>query len=123
MSRIDGYQAHLRSLDPSSWDDYLVAQSALPGPRANLELAQAAADTGEETQFSRWLELGADQAPEDSARLFLPMCGVIGLGRLVAEGREDLLPRLRAAAGDPRWRVREAVVLGLQRLGTAASRR
>jgi hypothetical protein len=117
MTRIGDYRAHLQSLDPSSWDDYLVTESALPGPRANLELAQAAADTGEEAQFSRWLELGPDQAPQDSARLFLPICGAIGLGRLIAEGRRDLLPRLRASARDPRWRVREGVVLGLQRLG------
>jgi hypothetical protein len=117
MTRVDDYRAYLRSLDRRSWDDYLVAGSALPGPRANLELAQAAADVGEESQFSRWLALGLDEAPEDSARLFLPICGAIGFGRLVAEGRDDLLPRLRTAAGDPRWRVREAVVLGLQRVG------
>jgi hypothetical protein len=117
MTRRDDYRIHLQRLDSAGWEDYLVAESALPGPRANLELAEAVADLAEEAQLREWLNLGPDAAPDDSARLFLPICGAIGLGRLVAEGRSDLLPRLRAAAGDPRWRVREAVVLGLQRLG------
>jgi hypothetical protein len=47
------------------------------------------------------------------------MCGTVGLGRLLAEGRDDLLPRLRRLAGDRRWRVREAVAMALQRLGDA----
>ena len=47
------------------------------------------------------------------------VCGLVGYGRLLAEGRTDRLPALRAAASDGRWRVREGVVLGLQRLGDA----
>jgi hypothetical protein len=31
-------------------------------------------------------------------------CGVVALGRLVAEGRRDLVPVLRGHAGDARWR-------------------
>jgi hypothetical protein len=117
MTRRDEYRAHLQALDRDQWQTCLVAESALPGPRANLELAEAAADLAEEAQLLEWLNLGPDAAPESSASVFLPVCGAIGLGRLVAEGRIDLLPRLRSAAGDGRWRVREAVVLGLQRLG------
>lgn len=44
---------------------------------------------------------------------------MVGLGRLLAEGRADLLPLLRTCAADPRWRVREAVAMALQRLGAA----
>ena len=47
------------------------------------------------------------------------MCGVVGLGRLVAEGRADLVEELRMHASDPRWRVREAVAMALQRVGDA----
>ena len=43
----------------------------------------------------------------------------MGLGRLLAEGDLTLLPRLRAAANDPRWRLREGVAMALQRWGTA----
>src|SRR5215218_2214084 len=118
MTRSTEYRSLLQNLGSDSWDAFLVAESALPGARANLELAQAAADVGDEPQFRRWLELGPNQTSDDSAQLMLPICGAIGLGRLVAaDGRSDLLPRLRQPANDPRWRVREAVVLGLQRWG------
>lgn len=88
MTRRDDYRTRLQSMDPYAWDDYLIAESALPGPRANLELAQAAADVGDEAQFAGWLNLGLEAAPEDSATLFLPVCGAIGVGRIVSEGRE-----------------------------------
>ena len=48
---------------------------------------------------------------------FLAFCGVLGLGRLLAEGDSSLLEALQIHASDPRWRVREAVAMGLQRLG------
>ena len=92
----------------------LRKHSRLPGPRANLELAQAAADVGNEKIFRQWIKAGSGNDPTDE---FVAMCGVVGLGRLVAEGNERFLDDLQAHASDPRWRVREAVVLGLQRLG------
>jgi hypothetical protein len=45
------------------------------------------------------------------------MCGVVGLGRLVAEGERGHLALLRRLAADERWRVREAVAMALQRWG------
>jgi hypothetical protein len=50
---------------------------------------------------------------------YLAVCGSAGLGRLAAEGRLDLLPTHRKLASDPRWRLREGVAMGLQRLGEA----
>ena len=35
----------------------------------------------------------------------------------MARGEGDYFPRLRVLANDPRWRIREAVVLGLQKYG------
>jgi len=49
----------------------------------------------------------------------LPLCGVVGLGRLLAEGNVAILPELRQQANDPRWRVREGVAMALQRWGDA----
>jgi hypothetical protein len=49
----------------------------------------------------------------------ITVCGVLGLGRLLAEGQRDLLPRLCDLACDPRWRTREGVAMALQRLGDA----
>ena len=43
---------------------------------------------------------------------------MLGLGRLLAQGRDDVLPLLRASAHDPRWRTREAVAMALQQWGT-----
>ncbi len=101
------------------WDAYLMEHSGLPGPRANLELVQAAADLGDRGRFERWLTLTPEAAPTNTPEVFLVVCGVVGLGRLVAEGETSLVPRLRVLANDSRWRVREAVAMGLQRWGAA----
>jgi hypothetical protein len=82
---------------------FLRTHSGLPGPRGNLELVQAAADVGGEADFRTWIEVGSGQDPTDE---FLAVCGVVGLGRLLAEGRLELAEELRAHASDPRWRAR-----------------
>jgi hypothetical protein len=58
--------------------------------------------------------------PPGTPKEFLPVCGVVGLGRLAAGGRDDLLPLLRELASDPRWRIREGVAMALQRVGAAS---
>jgi 3-methyladenine DNA glycosylase AlkC len=115
VSKVDYYRQILHTLD--DWDPFLLQESGLPGPRANLELLQAVADEGSEAQFRRWLTLGPDRAPVNSPQQFLAVCGVVGLGRLLAEGHDEVLPILRDYASDPRWRMREGVAMALQRLG------
>jgi hypothetical protein len=115
MPKIDAYRAILRDLD--DWDAYLLAETGLPGPRGNLELAQAVADIGDPARFQRYAAITAEQAPTNTPGEFLAFCGVVGLGRLVAEGQHELVPTLRRHASDPRWRLREAVAMALQRLG------
>lgn len=117
MTKTDQYRAQLHTLDP--WDAYLLQESGLPGPRGNIELAQVVADEGDRELFQRYLGYHADQAPTNSPYEFLAFCGVVGLGRLLAEGEKSLLSTLRACAADPRWRIREAVAMALQRLGDA----
>lgn len=118
MGKLAEYRAALRGLEgPGCWGQYLLSESHLPGPRANLELAEAVAEEGNLDTFKSYLAHGADEAPYGSALEFLPVCGAIGLGRLVSEGRLDLLQELRRHASDPRWRVREGVAIALQRLG------
>ena len=115
MTKRDFYRQALHGLE--DWDPYLLQESGLPGPRGNLELAQAVADEGAEELFRRYLAFTPEKAPTNSPQEFLAFCGVLGLGRLVADGRPEFLPILRQRASDPRWRSREAVAMALQRLG------
>jgi hypothetical protein len=118
VTKADDYRTQLRAL--VDWDAYLLKESGLPGPRGNIELAQVVADEGNRQLFERYLVYTADVAPVNSPYEFLAFCGVIGLGRLIAEGDTGLLPSLRQYASDPRWRVREGVAMALQRLGDVA---
>lgn len=115
MSKREDYRRRLAELD--EWEPFLLAESGLPGPRGNIELGQAVADVGTPERFERLLTWTPDRAPTGSREEFLAFCGTIGLGQLVVEGRTELLPRLRSLASDPRWRVREAVAMALQRVG------
>ncbi len=109
------YQQRLRNL--ARWDAFLLEHSGLPGPRGNLELAQAVADEGTPQLFERYRAHTPETAPTNSPYEFLAFCGVLGLGRLLAEGQLALLNIVRPFASDPRWRIREAVAMALQRLG------
>lgn len=115
MSKIDNYRNILSKLE--DWDAYLRAESNLPGPRGNLELAHAVADLGDRKRIEHFLTFDSKRAPVNTPDEFLAFCGVEGLGRLIAEGQTDLWPTLRACASDLRWRVREALAMALQRVG------
>jgi HEAT repeat protein len=121
----------------------LLEESGLPGPRGNLELAAAFADAVTEasepagwldTLYS-WAAIDAREAPTGDAREYLPFCAVVAFGALYHRHacgypcpepctcpfwpaqRLYLLEAVRTAAEDPRWRVREAAAMALQRLG------
>lgn len=115
MGKKEAYQETLRSLE--NWETFLLQESGLPGPRGNLELAHAVAEEGNEKLFEHFLAFDAEKAPTNSPYEFLAFCGVLGLGRLLSEGKKDVLKRLRNFASDPRWRTREAVAMALQRFG------
>lgn len=115
MRKVDVYRDALKYLE--EWDQYLLEESCLPGPRANLELVEAVAEEGNLERFIRYLSYDAGQAPYGSSLEFLPVCGVVGLGRLISEGHTELLETLRLKASDSRWRIREGVAIALQRFG------
>lgn len=108
MSRRDDHRATLRSLSPDAVPAYLTAHSGLPGPRANLELLDAFGDVGDAGLVRR---LATD--PDE----YLRCCGIVGLGRLLTEGADELAGELREHACDSSWRAREAVAIALQRVG------
>lgn len=117
MAKTDAYRTALLGLE--DWDEYLLRESGLPGPRGNLELAHVVAEQGDEALFARYLAYDAERAPTNSPEEFLAFCGVLGQGKLLAAGRLEALDTLRRCANDPRWRTREAVAMALQRFGRA----
>jgi uncharacterized membrane protein len=149
MGKTDVYAAELEELvwDPKNAVDLaekLMAESNLPGPRANLELAEAfsravstaAAEPAAwlETLYD-WARIPAEEAPTGDPREFLPFCAVIAFGVLYNTHAcaypctgpcdcplwpiqsEHLIETVRKTASDSRWRIREAVAISLQHLG------
>lgn len=115
MSKLEEYRRILRDL--KDWRPYLLAESGLPGPRGNLELAKAAALEIDPSQMDAFLSIPISQAPENTPQVFLVFCAVLGLGRHIAAGDTGQLKRLRPYASDSRWRIREAVAIALQAVG------
>ena len=102
---------------------YLAAHSNLPGPRGNLELAEAfyCSCTGLILTEELWhflLELSENTAPTNDPQEILPFCGVEALANLffdVDKTKKSLvLKKIRAAMNDHRWRMREAAANGCQ---------
>ena len=149
MGKTDVYAAELEELvwDPKNAAELaekLMAESNLPGPRANLELAEAfsravstaAAEPAAwlETLYD-WARIPAEEAPAGDPREFLPFCAVISFGVLYNTHAcaypctgpcdcplwpiqsEHLMETVRKTASDSRWRIREAVAISLQHLG------
>lgn len=104
--------ADLFARAPAEVPGYLTRRSGLPGPRANLPLADS---------FAAAAPAGMIWGLADSADDYLAFCGTEGLGRLALTppGRADALAALRRAAADERWRVREGVARALQLIGDA----
>jgi hypothetical protein len=115
MNKADGYRRVLKTL--TIWEPYLLKESGLPGPRGNLELAQVVADEGDRQLFENLLTFTPEVAPVNSPKEFLAFCGVVGMGKILADGDDEILDFLRSCATDPRWRMREGVAMALQRLG------
>lgn len=84
MSKKQQYRTQLRAL--KDWDAFLLQESGLPGPRGKIELGQAVADEGSLELFQRLLTFTAEKAPVNTPEEFLAFFGILGLGRLLAEG-------------------------------------
>ena len=115
MSKIDEYTHILKTLP--DWEEYLLQNSGLPGPRGNLELAYAAAEAGDEKRFKQLISSDERQTGRIPGDEYLAFCGLVGLGKLLTPQRSDLLSVLRRYANDERWRLREAVAMAFQGWG------
>lgn len=110
-------------------ESLLISKSNLPGPRGNLGLADAFADCFETTEVGNelwnllqgWLELPIDVAPTNHPKEFLPFCATLALGAYYFHAneirRKEIVSLFKRAMGDSRWRMREAVAMGFQRIG------
>jgi len=105
--------------DPEKLERFVIENSNLPGPRANLELAFALSEVYENIEvLTKWIEIDAEQADINDPRSFLPFCSAVGLGRLYTKTKDKKIVRvLKKLASDDRWRIREAVAFGFQRIG------
>jgi hypothetical protein len=109
--------------------DLLARGSKLPGIRMNTDLADAFAQgcralgpKGDAVALAM-ARLPADRAPGATALEFLPVCGLYALAARAAtdpSARATMVGELHAHADDLRFRVREAVIEGLARVGAAA---
>ena len=107
---------------------YLASNSSLPGPRGNLELAYAFAEVAEDfstRNLSKMWELAlaltrisANEAPVNDPKEFLPFCGAVTIGAIASahKGFRQAFQLLKKLANDQRWRTREGVAMGLQKL-------
>jgi len=110
--------------------DLLARGSKLPGTRMNTELAEAFAQACRsvgaraDATVLALARLTPDRAPGATALEFLPVCGVYAMAARAAasdaRGRAPLVAELHTIADDLRFRVRDAVVEGLARVGAAA---
>lgn len=105
----------------------LELASGLPGPRANVKLALEFAETcAQAGATADALAYGmANEPPQEmrgaTAKEFLAMCGVLAVtARAEREPklRDRAIELLEERADDPRFRVRDAVPMGLAMLGT-----
>ena len=105
-------RANLAAMGIDELAAHLGANSNLPGPRANLELADAFSATAPREAILEFSEVDDE---------YLRFCGTQGLGRLLAESPGDtrLVATLVERAADPLWRVREATARALQTFGRA----
>lgn len=115
MKKAELYIEQLSKM--KDWDAFLLEESGLPGPRANLELVEAVAMLGNEETFLRYISYTPEKAKINSKEEFLALCGTVGLGRLIKEGKKEYLKTLKLLASDSRWRVREGVAMALQLYG------
>jgi hypothetical protein len=115
MNKKEYYLQELKKR--KDWIPYLLKESQLPGRRANLELLHAVVNLGDEKLFNELRKYDAQRAPTNSPHEFLAMCGVVGLGKIIAEGKVEYFKELRRHASDSRWRTREGVAFALQTIG------
>jgi hypothetical protein len=123
MGKRDELVIKLKPLinNPKKLEQFIIANSHLPGPRGNLELAFALAEIYEDLPvLLKWLDITEDQADVNDPKSFLAFCATVCLGKIYINKKDkQLITILQQLASDGRWRMREAVAFGFQKIGEA----
>jgi hypothetical protein len=119
MTKVEDYNLALSTLN--DWIPFLKANSNLPGPRGNLELADAAAHSSTIHQMELMLSEDSPEVVENSPEVFVVFCGVVALGVYFTPGNNQQISTLKHYANDSRWRIRESVAMALQEIGICSS--
>lgn len=123
------FDIYLETRNKESLLGYLISNSNLPGRRANLELADAFGDiiagvydSNKKAFWDLCNDMSIIECKKDDnngSEEFIPFCGLIGIGAITSISSSCLsegLLILKNAAKDNRWRIQEAVAMGLQRI-------
>lgn len=105
--------------NPEKLEKFIVENSNLPGPRANLELAFGLAEIYDDLDtLLKWIKITEDQADVNNPNSFLPFCSAVCLGKIYTKKKDKkIITILKKLANDGRWRIRESVAFGFQIIG------
>lgn len=121
MGKRDNLVKELRPIidDRGMLEKFIVRNSNLPGPRANLELAFAFAEIYDDLgTLLEWTEITEDQADGNDPKSFLVFCSAVCLGKIYAKKKDKrIVAVLKKLSNDRRWRMREAAAFGFQNIG------
>ena len=121
MSSRDQIKQQLNSIinDTNELEKFLIENSNLPGPRANLELLYAFAEVYENVDIlKQWLKITDKVADANDPKAFLPFCAAACFGKIyIKTANKELIDILKEMSRDTRWRTREAVAFAFQYIG------
>jgi hypothetical protein len=119
MQKVIEYRKAL--LEQSDQEKYLLANSSLPSPRANLELLYAFVEIADLKTVLNYLNKLYSSPPVNVPEEFVQCCAVSALGKFILAGDDSLISKLREYASDNRWRIRESVAMALQHIGKSST--
>ena len=105
--------------DQLELEKFLIANSNLPGPRANLELVFAFSEIYSNLEILlEWIKITEEKADVNNPKSFLALCSAVCFGRIYIKTKDQMLiDILKQLANDGRWRMREAVAFAFQFIG------